>query len=74
MDYNKHAHGRYQVCQEGDRLDFGTFVPSRWEVPLAEIKDLFSSNKNTLPSCLEKPIVEVSQWLANLILQSRTLA
>lgn len=43
MDYNKHAHGRYVVCEDADKLSFGSFLPYRYEVPLEDIHTLFRS-------------------------------
>lgn len=68
MDYNKHAHARYMVCRTADKLTFGTFQPQRWEIPLEEITELYSSlNEGDLPACSNKPILEVS-WLWPLFL------
>ena len=61
MDYNKHAHARYLVCQSADSLSFGSFQPQRWEIPLEEIGSLYSSvGSELLSSCSESPILEVS--------------
>ena len=60
LDYNKHAHARYLVCQLADSLAFGTFQPKRWEIPLEEIDSLYSQDgREKLPSCLHHPILEV---------------
>lgn len=60
IDYNKHAHGRYRVCKQGDKLDFGSFDPSRWEIPLHEVQELFGPKQDNFDSCQNRPIFEVT--------------
>ena len=59
IDYNKHAHARYRVCKQGDKLEFGSFEPSRWEVPLHETSQMFSK-KDSFESCQDRSLFEVS--------------
>lgn len=59
VDYNKHAHGRYRVCREGDKLEFGSFVPVRWEIPLEEMDTLFMPKNDSFALCSGKSLVEV---------------
>lgn len=61
IDYNKHAHGRYRVCESEDSLEFSSFEPERWEIPLQEIKQVFHQGGRGGPPCgNERAVFEVT--------------
>lgn len=60
IDYNKHAHGRYRVCEAADSLEFGTFEPKRFEIPLSEITQVFGPASAGPEQCLADATFDVS--------------
>ena len=69
LDYNKHAHGRYTVCETADHLSFGSYVPKRWEIPLAEVASVFAEPPE---KCMASPSLEVTHALQSHIQKTVT--
>lgn len=68
IDYNRHSHARYRVCDSADSLQFGSFIPSRWEIPLEEIGQLFgaAAAHNEDFQCQQDSQLEVNSAPADL--------